>query len=120
MDYRVALVRAIRTWRLADSNSCVLRSWALACSLAACGSPAPEHPLEGRARRVVVAGPRALAAAGELHDFPAALCQQYCPEPSVRAQLSGCFQVLAPSSDEQQRIAPGAKSLISCNYAEAR
>jgi hypothetical protein len=103
-----------------ESLGRALLGWAvLGCALAACGPPHADHPLEARARRVVVACPKELTASSELHDFSPAICQQHCPKPSSRERLVGCFQVLT-SSDGLQRIAPGAEALTSCEYVEAQ
>ena len=97
-----------------------LLGWAvLGYSLAACGPPHAEHPLEGRARRVVVACPKDLSASSERHDFAPAICQQHCPKASAHERLVGCFQLLS-SSDAVQRLAPGAQALMSCEYAEGK
>jgi hypothetical protein len=98
-----------------------LLSWAVAfCSLAACGPAHAEHPLEARARRVVVACSKELSVSSELHDFSPAICQQHCPKATGRERLLGCFRVIATSSDGLQRMAPGAEALMSCEYTEAQ
>lgn len=100
---------------------CALLSWVVACwFLAACGPRHAEHPLEARARRVVVACSKELSVSSELHDFSPAICQQHCPKATGRERLLGCFEVIATSSDELQRLAPGAEALMSCEYEEAQ
>jgi len=98
----------------------VLLGWSvLGYSLAACSAPHAEHPLDARARRVVVACPKELSPSSERHDFSPAICQQHCPKVSGHERLVGCFHVFT-SSDGLQRIAPGTEALMSCEYAEAR
>jgi hypothetical protein len=102
------------------ARGCALLSWAaVAFAMAACGPPHPDHPLEARARRVVVACSNDLSTSSELHDFAPAICRQYCPKVSGRERLVGCFRV-STSTDGLQRMAPGAEALMACEYAEAR
>lgn len=111
----VAEQPAVRDW------GCALLTWVVAsCSLAACGPPHAEHPLEARARRLVVACSKELSVSSERHDFAPAICQKHCPKATGRERLVGCFRVIAASSDGLQRLAPGAEALMSCEYAEAK
>lgn len=98
-----------------------LLGWLVACgSLAACGPPHTDHPLEeARARRVLVACSKDLTASSELHDFSPAICQQHCPKASRRERLVGCFDIWV-ARDDLQRMAPGAEALMACEYAEAQ
>jgi hypothetical protein len=85
----------------------------------ACGPPHTDHPLEARARRVVVACPKELTASSALHDFSPRICQQHCPQASGRERLAGCYDVFV-YSDDLQAIAPGAEAVMACEYTEAK
>lgn len=120
MDYRVGVACEVSPCSRGNWSSRRLRSWVAVCWLVACGPPHVAHPLEARARRVVVACPQDLTASSELHEFSPAICQQHCPKASGRERLSGCFDLRTHSTDELQRIAPGAEALMACDYSEGR
>lgn len=92
-----------------------------ACSLAACWRVRSDHPLEHRARRVVVTCPEELTPRrNEQHAFAAAVCTQHCPKAARAERLAGCFHVRTYFHDDRQRLAPGAEALMACEYSEAQ
>lgn len=114
------MAREVKTRsRREPKGGVVLACVVACCSLAACRLLRSEHPLEARARRVVVACPKELIPSSQLQDFPSSVCQAHCPAAKRRERLTGCFDVRT-SGEVRQILAPGAQALMACKYVEAQ
>jgi hypothetical protein len=93
---------------------------AASTAFSACHTRHSQHPLEQRARRVVVACPKELAERGDDNALEPEACAKYCPKPATSELRLGCFHVHTYFTDELQRLAPGAEALMACEYREAK